>query len=198
MFDWLTTVVDSAGYLGIALLMFGENVFPPIPSELIMPLAGYHAAQGEMGLVGAILAGSIGSLAGAWLWYWIGKRIGGPRLKNWSRRHGRWLTLAPRDVDRADRWFDKHGGKAVFLGRLAPTVRTLISVPAGVARMQRRRFLLFTAAGTVVWTTFLTASGYMLQGQHDRVADWIGPVSNVVVIGLILIYLYRLATFRPE
>lgn len=112
--------------------MFLENVFPPIPSEVIMPAAGFAAGQGRLSLIGVIVAGTVGSVAGALFWYYVGKWIGADRLRRWAGRHGRWLTLAPKDIDRVDRWFDQHSGKAVFLGRLVPALRTLISVPAGV------------------------------------------------------------------
>jgi membrane protein DedA with SNARE-associated domain len=117
--DWIT-VFEKMGTLGIALLMFAENVFPPIPSELIMPLAGFSAARGERNLLIVIIAGSIGSLLGALLWYYIGQKIGAERLERWATKHGRWLTLSPKEVEQACAWFNRHGGKAVFIGRLIP------------------------------------------------------------------------------
>ena len=132
MFEKIVQFLEEAGYLGIALLMFLENLFPPIPSELIMPLAGFEAARGTKSLPLVILSGSAGSIAGALFWYYVGKWIGARRLKAWAGRHGRWLTLKPSEVDKVDAWFDRHCAEAVFLGRLVPTVRTLISVPAGI------------------------------------------------------------------
>lgn len=197
MFDWITGF-QKMGTLGIVLLMFAENVFPPIPSELVMPLAGFSAARGEHSLVIVIIAGSIGSLLGALLWYYIGKKIGAERLKWWTTKHGRWLTLSPREVDQACAWFNRHGGKAVFIGRLIPAVRTLISVPAGIAAMPLRSFLLYSGAGTILWTALLATAGYYLESQYDKVAGWMNPVSNVV-IGLILLgYLYRVVRFRRQ
>ena len=184
------------GTLGIALLMFAENVFPPIPSELIMPLAGFSAARGDRNLLVVIIAGSIGSLLGALLWYYIGKTIGAERLKRWTTKHGRWLTLSPKEVDQACGWFSRHGGKAVFIGRLIPAVRTLISVPAGIAGMPLAPFLLYSATGTVLWTAFLATAGYFLESQYDKVAHWMNPVSNVVIGLLVLGYLYRVVTFQ--
>ncbi len=195
MFDWITGIVDRTGYLGVALLMFAENLFPPIHSELIMPLAGYTAARGELSLVLVVAAGVAGTQAGALFWYWIGRREGADRLKRWAGRHGRWLTLSPGDVDEADAWFDRHGAKAVLLGRLIPAVRTLISVPAGLAAMPLPSFLLWSGLGTALWTGLLAAAGYLLEDQHQKVAAWLNPASNVV-LGLILAgYLYRVATF---
>ena len=152
MFDWIVGMVQGGGYGAVALLMFLENVFPPIPSELIMPLAGFVAAQGRLNLVLVLVAGSVGSLAGALFWYWIGLKVGSERLARFAQDHGRWLTLTPREVRAADKWFDRHGGKAVFLGRLIPGVRTLISVPAGVSGMRFGRFVLYSGLGTVLWT----------------------------------------------
>ena len=198
MFDWVTGFIESVGYVGIALLMFAENVFPPIPSELIMPLAGFNSANGEMNIVIAIIAGCIGSLAGAVFWYYIGAWIGTDRLKHFARRHGRLLTLTPGEVDQADRWFDRHGGKAVFLGRLVPAVRTLISVPAGISGMHLGPFLLYSTLGTVIWTTFLALCGYWLGSQYEKVQTWIDPVSKAVVAAIVLWYLYRVVTFRRK
>ena len=196
MLDWISNLINHAGYLGIAALMLAENVFPPIPSEVIMPLAGYNAAQGTLSLLGAIVSGSIGSLAGAFFWFLLGYWLGCQKLKTFALRHGRWLTLTPRDIDRADRWFDRHGGKAVFIGRMVPAVRTLISVPAGVARMELARFTLFSALGTAVWTAILALAGYFLGAGYQRVNGIVAPLANVIMVTLVAGYLYRVATFR--
>lgn len=196
MFDWITGIIDAIGAFGVGLLMFIENVFPPIPSELIMPLAGFNAANGAQNLWLVIVFGSLGSIAGALLWYWIGARIGMDRLRRLADRHGRWLTITPDELDRANGWFQRHGGAAVFIGRLIPTVRTFISVPAGVAGMPMGRFLAYTTLGTVIWTALLTLAGYVLQSQYDRVADWLNPLSTAVVVGIAGLYLYRVATYR--
>jgi membrane protein DedA with SNARE-associated domain len=196
MFDWITGLVEQTGYLGIALLMLAENVFPPIPSELIMPMAGFAAARGELALVGVLLAGTVGSLAGALFWYHIGRRVGLERLRRWAGRHGRWLTTSPEELDGAAAWFDRHCGKAVLVGRLIPAVRTLISVPAGVAGMPVARFLAYSALGTALWTALLAAAGYLLEDQYRRVGDYLNPVSDVILGLIVLGYLYRVATFR--
>jgi len=196
MFVWMTGIMEQTGYLGIALLMFAENLFPPIPSELIMPLAGFQAARGELHIGLDVAAGTAGSLAGALFWYEIGLRLGCERIKRLAARHGRWVTIAPDEVDDASDWFGRHCGKAVFLGRLAPAVRTLISIPAGIARMERSRFLLYSAAGTALWTGLLAGAGYLLEDRYRQVATWLDPVSNVVIGGLLLWYLYRVATFH--
>ncbi len=195
MFDWITALVAQTGYAGIAFLMLAENVFPPIPSELIMPLAGFTAARGELSFVGILLAGTAGSLAGALFWYEVGRRVGIQRLRHWAARHGRWLTMSPEELDRAVAWFRRHAGLSVLVGRLVPAVRTLISVPAGVAEMSLPAFLAWTSVGTALWTSFLAGLGYLLEGGYEQVAGWVNPVSNVVVAILVLGYLYRVATF---
>ncbi len=197
MFDWITGFVERSGHLGLLLLMLAENVFPPIPSELIMPLAGFTAARGQLNIALVVLAGSMGSLLGALFWYYIGRWLGADRLKPFAARHGRWLTLSPDEIDRADAWFDRHGAKAVFIGRLIPAVRTLISVPAGVTGMPLVSFLAWTALGTCLWTALLAGAGYLLQSQYGLVADYLNPTSNVVLGLLVLWYAYRVVTFRP-
>ena len=195
MFTWITDFVTQAGYVGVALLMFAENIFPPIPSELIMPLAGFSAARGDLNLVGVLLSGTIGSLLGALPWYYAGYFFRRERVKRLADRHGRWLTMTSDDVDTASDWFDRYGASAVFFGRLIPTVRTLISVPAGIARMDLLRFLAWSTMGTLIWTAFLTLAGYILESQYERVAAWLDPVTKVVVAGLVLGYVYRVATY---
>jgi membrane protein DedA with SNARE-associated domain len=195
MFDWITGFIQSAGYLGVALLMFAENVFPPIPSELIMPLGGFAAARGDMNLGLVICAGLVGSLLGAVLWYYIGKLVGCDRLKRWSSRHGRWLTLSPDDIDRTSAWFLRHGGKAVFVGRMVPTIRTLISIPAGIAVMAMPRFMLYSTIGTAVWTTALAVAGYLLEDQYEEISRYLNPVSTAVFAVLVFAYVYRVVTF---
>ena len=194
--SWVEGVVEATGVFGIALLMLVENVFPPIPSELIMPLAGYSAAQGHASIVLVILAGTIGSVAGAFFWYGIGRWIGEDRLKRFARRYGRWLTLTSDDVVMVDDWFDRHGHKAVLVGRLLPTVRTLISVPAGISEMRWPIFLLYSGIGTAIWTAFLALLGFWLGSEYKQVNAWLDPVSLAVLGLIVLCYLYRVATFR--
>jgi membrane protein DedA with SNARE-associated domain len=143
MFDWILNIIETGGYAGIFALMVLENIFPPIPSELVIPLSGYAAAEGDMNIAIVILVASLGAVVGALPWYYLGKAFGIERLKRMSVRYGRWLTLTPADIDAAQAWFDRHGHKTVLLGRLVPTVRTLISLPAGMARMPLLPFLLY-------------------------------------------------------
>lgn len=199
VFDWIVSLIDKAGYIGIALLMLLENIFPPIPSELIMPLAGFSAAKGTLSFTGVVLAGTVGSLAGAYFWFLIGRWIGPKRLKQFAARHGRWLTMHPDEVDQARAFFSRHQGLALFLGRLIPAIRSLISVPAGVNCIPISTFLLWSTLGTALWTVFLAGAGYLLESQYERVQEWLNPVSNVVITGLVIWYVYRVIRFKaPE
>lgn len=191
--------IADGGYVAVAVLMFVENVFPPIPSEVIMPLAGYAAAQNEdVSFAGMVAAGTVGSFLGAMFWYGIGRLVGTDRLRRWAARHGRWITLKPRDVDAAERWFDRWGWLAVLLGRMLPTVRTLISIPAGMAKMPVLLFSALTLLGTTGFTALLAVAGVVLSGGPDAVSQYIDPVSTAVVILAAVIYVYRVITFRPE
>jgi membrane protein DedA with SNARE-associated domain len=198
MFEWITSFIEKTGYLGIALLMFAENLFPPIPSEVIMPLAGFTAARGDLQIVLAVLAGVAGSVAGTSLWYLLGRWIGMDRMKSFAARHGRWLTLTPQDLDSAQTFFSRHCGKAVFLGRLIPGVRTLISVPAGVVEMGFSRFLLYSTSGTVLWTALLAGAGYVLEARYRMVTEWLDPITNGILAIAALWYVYRVVTFRSK
>ena len=198
MFTWAAGLIADGGYLGIALLMFLENLFPPIPSELIMPLAGFDAARGELNPLGVVAAGTVGSILGAIFWYWVGKRLGAKRLEAWAARHGRWLTLRPENVVDVDAWFDRHGGKAVLFGRLLPAFRSLVSIPAGVFGMTFPRFALYSTVGTTLWNTLLTLAGYTLESRYEVVAQYLNPATRGIVAMIIGYYLYRLATWRSS
>ncbi len=194
--DWVVDVVGEMGVVGIGLLMFAENLFPPLPSEVIMPLAGYLSTRGEVDFWPAVLAGSLGSLAGAALWYWVGMRVTRTRLSRWVEAHGTWLAMTPEDVDRAVEWFRGHGRYSVLLGRLMPLVRTLVSVPAGFSRMWFPRFLALSAVGTVTWTGALAYGGRFLGQQFHQVERYVGPVSWLVVAVAVVTYVYRVVRIR--
>ncbi len=199
VFDWIVSLIDKTGYLGIAMLMLLENVFPPLPSEVIMPLAGFSAAQGTLNFTGVATAGTIGSLAGAYFWFLVGRWIGPKRLKRFAAKHGRWLTMHPDEIDQARAFFSRHQALALFFGRLIPAIRSLISVPAGVNCVPISTFLFWSSLGTALWTVFLAGAGYLLESQYEKVSEWLNPVSNVVFAALALWYLYRVICFKaPE
>ncbi|WP_027460561.1 DedA family protein [Deinococcus murrayi] len=184
MADWVQGLMDSMGYLGILLLMILENLFPPIPSELIMPSAGFAAARGDLSLPLVILMGVLGSVIGTLPLYYIGRAFGEERLVAWADKHGKWLTLSGQDIRRADDWFDRHGAKAVLFGRLVPGIRSLLSLPAGMSEMPMPKFLIYSAIGSGLWSTALASAGYVLGENYDRVERYISPVSKIVLGGV--------------
>lgn len=188
MVEWIIRTMESLGYLGIGLLMFLENLFPPIPSELIMPLAGFTVAKGNMQMVPAIAAGVIGTVIGAFPWYYAGMVLGEKRLMDLADKYGKWLTISSRDIEKAIAWFNQYGGRAVFICRLVPGVRTLISLPAGISRMNFGMFLLYSTLGTIIWTSLLTYAGFLLGDNYDRVDEYLGPVSKIVLLTLVVAF----------
>ncbi len=196
MEEFVHSTMQQFGVFGIGLLMFLENIFPPIPSELIMPLAGYLSTRGDMSIVAVIAAGSTGSLLGIIPWYVLGRMMGEKKLKSFAARHGRWLTMSPDDIEQAGDRFRRHGQVSVLIGRLIPTVRTLISVPAGIARMPFWQFLAYSAVGSVIWTSALALAGFGLGQAYETVKDYVNPVATAVLVLMILAYGYRVATFK--
>jgi membrane protein DedA with SNARE-associated domain len=195
--DWIVTTINQFGYAGIFLLMLVEAIFPPIPSELIIPFAGFSAARGELSYVGVIIAASLGSAAGCVPWYLAGRIFGLNRVRWLADRFGRWFTINSAEIDLASRWFHRFGPIIVLFGRLLPIIRTLISVPAGLTRMPVPVFALASLVGIVIWNTVLVSAGYLLAEHYDRVEVWLDPLSYVVLAGVVLLYLYRLITWRP-
>lgn len=198
MADFIISTIQWGGYAGIVALMILENVFPPVPSEIVVPFAGFVAAQGELWFPGVVLAATLGSVLGALPWYWLGRYFRKERIKRFAGSHGRWLTLSPHDVDSAFEWFQRYGSASVFFGRMIPTIRTLISVPAGIARMNFGVFLLLTTLGSAIWVGVLAAAGLLLEARYDLVADYIEPVTWIVIGVLVVSYIYRFVTFDSE
>lgn len=193
IFRW----VEDGGYLGIFLLMLLETVFPPIPSEVIMSLAGVVAARSELSLFGVIAAGTAGAMLGNVLWYWGAQAMGVARLRPLIERYGRWLTIDWAEIERAEDLFDRRGGVIVCIGRMLPNVRSLISIPAGLLRMRFLPFFLWSTAGSAVWTTALALAGWFLGRRIDQIELIMGPLSLAVMIGAVGWYVWRLATWRP-
>jgi len=183
---WAADVIEALGYVGLAMMVALENVFPPIPSEVVLPLAGFLSGQGRMWLPGAVLAATVGSVVGALVLYWIGHWFGDERLRTLVRRHGRWLGVQERDLDRANRWFDRHDGAAVFICRLVPVVRSLVSIPAGIRRMPLTPFLLYTALGSGLWNTALIGLGWLMGDNWEEIERYVGFFQYVVLLAAVL------------
>lgn len=169
--------------------MFAENLFPPIPSELIMPLAGFTVAKGMMNFTLAVLAGVVGTILGAFPWYYAGKFVGEERLKHLADKYGKWITVSGKDIDKATRWFNRYGNKAVLFGRLVPGVRTLISLPAGLSDMHLVPFLIYSTLGTTAWVMILTFLGFQLGDKYELVEQYLDPVSKIVVVIIVISFI---------
>jgi membrane protein DedA with SNARE-associated domain len=176
--EWVANVIGSFGYFGVAFLMLAENLFPPIPSEVILPLTGFLVGRGELGFLAALVVATSGSLAGAFALYALG-RWGGREL---IVRHGKLLRVSEAELDRADEWFDCYGGWVVLFGRMVPFVRSVVSVPAGLSEMPLSRFALLTTVGSGTWNAVLIGAGWMLGENWDRVSTAVASVSNVVIL----------------
>lgn len=198
MTEFVLTIVRQGGYAGIFLLMAIENVFPPIPSELIMGLGGIAVARGDMAFVPLVVVGTAGTTLGNWFWYLVGRKLGVARLKPLVDRHGRWLTADWEDVEKLHRFFLRHGHWLVFVLRFMPTFRTMISLPAGMVAMPQGKFLIWTFAGSAIWNVILGGAGYILGSRFSELERYIGPIAVATVIGMILFYLYRVITWKPR
>lgn len=198
MTEFVFKLVEEGGYWGVALLMLLETIFPPIPSEVIMPLAGVVAARGHLSLPLVIASGTAGAMLGNIIWYGAAKLLGLDRFRPYIEKYGRWLTLDWAEIERAHRLFDKHGSAIVFVARMLPTVRSLVSIPAGLLRMRFLPFLLWSTLGSTVWTAGLAIAGWLLGQQFDHVETVLGPLSLAVISVIVSWYLYRVITWRPD
>jgi membrane protein DedA with SNARE-associated domain len=197
MFDWVTNPIFIS-YWGIFFLMVLENVIPPVPSEVIMGLAGIAAADGRMDAVLATLVGTLGCIVGNLFWYEIGRRYGHQRLRPWIERWSRWLTIEWEEVEKLHGFFARHGGKTVFIFRFMPFGRTVISIPAGLMGMSFAKFVGFTAAGSLIWNALLVGTGYWLKTSFDAIDHYVGPIVTAFMVVLVLGYIYRVVTWKPR
>ncbi len=198
MFSFIAALIQKTGVLGVGLLMLLENIVPVIPSELIMPMAGFEAERGALSLPLAVLAGTVGSIVGGTAWYGVGRALGLERLSRWTARGGRWLTLSPEDVVRGQAWFQRWGRAAVCVGRALPGVRGVICIPAGIVRMPFWRFLLWSSVGAALWTTMLTGAGYVLAERYTQVEKWLNPVTDLLVAACVAVYALRVLRYRSQ
>lgn len=197
MATWIIETITQFGYVGIFLLMLAESIFPPIPSELIIPFAGFAAATGQLNIFGVLAASTLGAVVGMVPWYLAGRLFGLDRVRRLADRHGRWLTLNAAEIDAATHAFLCWGRWIVLFGRLIPLIRTLISVPAGLAKMPALLFFGASFIGALVWNCLLAGAGYLLAEHYDAVEVWLDPGTTIILGLMVALYLYRLVTWRP-
>ncbi len=196
---WVQDVINQFGYFGVALLVVIENVFPPIPSEIVLPFAGFVAQQGagvanaaesDTTVIGMMIAATIGSVVGALILYFVSAAIGPDRLRAFVENFGRWLGVKSSDLVRAEAWFDRRSSLAVLVGRCVPLIRSIVSIPAGFRRMKLSSFVVLTAIGSAVWNIALIGAGAVLKDQWDVVGDYIGVFQWVVIL-VIVVFIVR-------
>lgn len=185
MADWVTDVIDKLGYVGVALLVILENAFPPIPSEIVLPFAGFVARDGKATLWGMILAATIGSVIGAWLLYGIAAAIGPERVHDFVVRYGKWFRLTVNDLEKTEQFIDRHAKPAVLIGRCVPLIRSLVSIPAGFRRMPFVTFTIYTAIGSLVWNTALIGAGYLLRERWEKVEPVLEWAQYLVIAAIL-------------
>jgi membrane protein DedA with SNARE-associated domain len=183
---WATDIISTLGYVGVAFLIALETVIPPIPSEVVLPLAGSLSAAGQFEFYLVVIAATIGSLAGSSLLYFAGRWAGETRLEQWIARYGKWVMVSQEDFDRSQAWFRKYGSAAVLIARVVPGLRSIISVPAGLTAMPFGRYALYTVLGSAVWNIMLVSAGYFLGHNWEIVETVLDPVSPVIYAGIIL------------
>ena len=196
MGEWVVRLIEQSGYLAIGFLMFLETIFPPIPSEVIMPVAGVAAQKGTLGFAGVVASGTAGAMLGNIVWYLAARALGISRLEPFVRRWGRWLGLTWPELQKAEGWFRENGTFFVFLGRMLPTVRSLVSVPAGLLKMRFKTFVIASTLGTAGWTALLATAGFKLGENYADIDKVIGPASNAILAVLAITYVWRLWTHR--
>lgn len=180
--DWVSDVIEAIGYAGVAFLVALESIFPPIPSEVVLPFAGFYAGKGEASVPGMILAATVGSVVGALVLYGLAAWIGPERLRRFVVAKGRWFGVKEHDLDRAEAWFDKRANTAVLLGRCVPLVRSIVSIPAGFRRMPLVRFTVYTAIGSLAWNVALISAGAILGNRWEEVGDVVGLFQWAVIL----------------
>ncbi|MBR3208955.1 MAG: DedA family protein [Bacilli bacterium] len=190
MQEIIISIMNQFGYFGICLLIAVENIFPPIPSEVILLFGGFMTTYSKINIIGVIISSTIGSLLGALILYYIGKILNKERLKKLVRgKIGKTLRLKEKDIDKADEWFDKKGNKTVFYCRFVPILRSLISIPAGMSEMKMSKFLIYTIVGSAIWNTVLTIIGNRVGKNWESIVDIFDKYSHITLIVLIILFI---------
>jgi len=182
---WAEGIISTMGYPGLYFIMFLENIFPPIPSEVVLPLAGSLSVSGRFNLLGITMVGMFGSLTGALIFYGLGKWLGEQRVRVIISKYGKYAMLTTSDLDKSLSWFNRYGDLVIFFGRMVPIVRSLISIPAGIASMNLLKFLPLTIIGTALWSFLLALGGRLLGSQWRLIVDWINTYQIIVEIAAV-------------
>ena len=199
MQEMIIKIMNNFGYLGVFLLIAIENVFPPIPSEVILLFGGFMTTFSDMNIVGVIISSTLGSVLGAIILYYIGKILNKERLKKIiTSKPGKILRLKPEDIDKADEWFDTKGNKTVFFCRFVPIIRSLISIPAGMSEMPMKKFLIYTAAGSLIWNAALTIAGSIVGENWTSILDIMDKYSHIILVLLIIIFVIAVVLFYKK
>lgn len=203
MENWITNMMEQFGYWGILLLIAVENVFPPIPSEVILTFGGFMTTYTNLTVLGVIVVATVGSILGAVILYGVGYLVNVDRLERWIGKYGKYLRLKKEDIRRADAWFDRYGYWTVLFCRMIPLIRSLISIPAGMSKMKFGVFLLFTTIGTAIWNTILVSVGAAVGGNWESIVEFMDVYSNIVyaliaVIGVAAVIWFLRSRRKPE
>ena len=199
MQEAIIEIMNNFGYIGVFLLIAIENIFPPIPSEVILLFGGFMTTFTDMNIIGVIIASTLGSLLGAIVLYYIGKILNKERLKKIiTSKPGKILRLTPEDIDKADVWFDTKGNKTVFFCRFIPVIRSLISIPAGMSEMPMKKFLIYTIAGSAIWNTALTIAGSIVGENWTDILTIMDNYSHIIVIILAIIFVIAVIVFYKK
>jgi membrane protein DedA with SNARE-associated domain len=213
--NWVQDVINQFGYFGVALLIVIENVFPPIPSEIVLPFAGFvaqqgasavnataDAAQSDTTVIGMMIAATVGSVVGALILYFVSAAIGPERLRGFVERFGKWFGVKSSDLVRAEEWFDRRSVAAVLVGRCVPLIRSIVSIPAGFRRMKLTSFVVLTAIGSAVWNIALIGAGAVLGDQWEQVGEYVGVFQWLVIVAVLVLLarfvVSRLKKRRPQ
>jgi membrane protein DedA with SNARE-associated domain len=192
MRDWIFDLIEASGYFGVGLLMFITQVFPLLPTELVMPVAGYMAGGGgNLNIWGVVLAGTIGSIVGTFPWYFISRKLGRESMQKWLEDHGVWVAFTAEDLEKADRWFERHGHSTIFFARLIPGMREFISIPAGFSVVSFVSFLFYSILGLALWTGFLGGAGFLLGRQWPDIHNYIVVATWIILGAAVILYFYR-------
>lgn len=196
--NWILSFLEAGGYLGIVILIALENIFPPLPSEIILPLTGFLVEQDKFSFLGALFAATLGSVLGALLLYFLSRALGEQRVYAFVKQYGGFLGITKDDIKKSITWFHKHGGKLVFFGRVIPTIRSVVSIPAGLADMKLQKFIIYTALGSALWNGVLIAIGWQLGERWQEIQKYTKVLEYIVWVAVVIGVLWLIRRKRRK